>query len=64
MREHDIYQGADAASLSGTPSQRHLYNYQDPRSDVHGRGFLGFGTVRHWEPDRIAETITTYDNAT
>ena len=29
-----------------------------------GAGFLGFGTVRQWEPDRGAETVTTYDNAT
>ena len=40
------------------------YNYDDPRYDVQGRGFLGFGTVREWNPDRPSETITTYDNVT
>jgi RHS repeat-associated protein len=64
VREHDVYQGQDVVAVTGTSYQRHLFNYEDPRFDVHGRGFLGFGTVRHWEPDRVAETITTYDNAT
>jgi RHS repeat-associated protein len=64
VREHDLYQGADAHAFSGTQYQRHLYNYEDPRHDVHGRGFLGFGVVRHWEPERVAETITTYDHTT
>ncbi|MEO7592840.1 MAG: RHS repeat-associated core domain-containing protein, partial [Byssovorax sp.] len=38
--------------------------YEDPRFDVRGRGFLGFGTVREWDVARAAETTTTYDNAT
>ncbi|MEO7592068.1 MAG: hypothetical protein ABI134_12720, partial [Byssovorax sp.] len=63
VREHDIYQGADLAK-SGPPMRRHLYNYEDPRFDVRGRGFLGFGTVREWDADRGAETTTTYDNST
>jgi RHS repeat-associated protein len=56
--EHDVYQGADINRY-----QHHIYSYDDPRADVHGRGFLGFATVREWNPDRPAETITTYDNA-
>jgi YD repeat-containing protein len=40
------------------------YNYDDPRYDVFGRGFLGFGTVREWTSERPSETITTYDNVT
>ncbi|MEO7332297.1 MAG: hypothetical protein ABI193_27220, partial [Minicystis sp.] len=32
--------------------------------DVHGRGFLGFSTVEEWDPARLAETVTTYDNRT
>ncbi|MEO7590855.1 MAG: hypothetical protein ABI134_06555, partial [Byssovorax sp.] len=63
VREHDVYQGADLAK-SGPPVRRHLYNYEDPRFDVRGRGFLGFGTVREWDADRGAETTTTYDNST
>lgn len=55
--EHDVYQGADVDAF-----EHHLYSYDDPRADVHGAGFLGFGTVREWNPDRPSETITTYDN--
>jgi RHS repeat-associated protein len=55
--EHDVYQGADINLY-----EHHIYSYDDPRADVHGRGFLGFATVREWNPDRPAETITTYDN--
>ena len=40
------------------------YNYDDPRYDVFGRGFLGFGTVREWSSERPSEMITTYDNVT
>ncbi len=55
--EHDVHQGMDVNAY-----ERHIYSYDDPRMDVHGRGFLGFGTVREWNPDRPSETITTYDN--
>ncbi|MEO7331942.1 MAG: hypothetical protein ABI193_25420, partial [Minicystis sp.] len=48
----------------GKGYRRSDYHYEDPRFDVHGRGFLGFGTVREWDPDRPAESITTYDNVT
>jgi YD repeat-containing protein len=70
VREHDVYQGRDTLGDTLAPGgvdpqyQRHLYNYEDPRYDVHGRGFLGFGTVRHWDAARLAETITTYDHET
>lgn len=43
--------------------ERH-YSYEDPRVDRRGRGFLGFGVVHEWDPDRPAETITTYDHQT
>jgi RHS repeat-associated protein len=56
--EHDVYQGADVDEY-----EHHLYSYDDPRTDVQGGGFLGFATVRVWNPDRPSETITTYDNA-
>ena len=55
--EHDVHQGMDVNAY-----EHHLYSYDDPRTDVHGRGFLGFATVREWNPDRPSETITTYDN--
>src|SRR5512132_3386174 len=63
VREHDVYQGPEVAT-SGPPVRRHLFTYEDPRFDVRGRGFLGFGTVRQWDVARAAETTTTYDNAT
>jgi RHS repeat-associated protein len=55
--EHDVHQGMDVNAY-----EHHIYSYDDPRTDVHGRGFLGFATVREWNPDRPSETITTYDN--
>ena len=63
VAEHDIYEGADVQTM-GPHLRRQLFNYEDARSDLRGRGFLGFGTVRQWDADRAAETITTYDNAT
>ena len=63
VTEHDVYEGADVVA-SGPHRRRELFNYEDARSDRRGRGFLGFGTVRQWDPDRAAETTTTYDNAT
>ena len=63
VAEHDVYEGADVQA-AGPHLRRQLFNYEDARSDLRGRGFLGFGTVRQWDADRAAETITTYDNAT
>ncbi|WP_437968481.1 RHS repeat-associated core domain-containing protein [Sorangium sp. So ce260] len=40
------------------------FSYEDPRSDVLGRGFLGFGKVRVWEPKVPRETVTTFDHGT
>jgi RHS repeat-associated protein len=59
VREHDVYQG-DAVDAPPPAYQRRVYDYDDARSDVQGRGFLGFGVVRLWEPDREAETVTYY----
>ena len=55
--KHDVHQGMDVNAY-----EHHIYSYDDPRTDAHGRGFLGFATVREWNPDRPSETITTYDN--
>jgi RHS repeat-associated protein len=40
------------------------YSYEDPVSDLHGRGFLGFGTFHVWDPQRPVETITKFDQRT
>ena len=55
--EHDVYQGSAVGTY-----EHSFFNYEDPRADVHGRGFLGFATVRAWNPDRLSESITEYDN--
>jgi RHS repeat-associated protein len=40
------------------------YSYEDPRIDLQGRGFLGFGKVTVFDPQLRAKTVTTYDHAT
>jgi RHS repeat-associated protein len=40
------------------------YSYEDPVSDLRGRGFLGFGTFHVWDPQRPMETITKFDQRT
>lgn len=40
------------------------YSYERPAIDLRGRGFLGFAKVRVWDPTRLQQTITLYDNAT
>jgi RHS repeat-associated protein len=63
VREHRIFQGSDTDSPA-TPDHRLRYHYRGPLADLHGRGFLGFSLVTTWDPDRLAETVTTYDNIT
>lgn len=41
-------------------ARRFSYSYEDPVSDLRGRGFLGFGTFRVWDPSRPMETITKF----
>ncbi|WP_436501747.1 RHS repeat-associated core domain-containing protein [Actinokineospora sp. HUAS TT18] len=41
------------------PYQRY-YSYEDPVVDTRGRGWLGFGVMRVWDPQRPIETITTF----
>ncbi|WP_437675410.1 RHS repeat-associated core domain-containing protein [Sorangium sp. So ce131] len=45
-------------------SRRLQFSYDDPRSDLLGRGFLGFGKFRVWEPQVPRETVTTFDHGT
>ena len=40
------------------------YSYEDPVSDLRGRGFLGFGTFHVWDSRRPMETITKFDHRT
>ncbi|MFO0591159.1 MAG: FG-GAP-like repeat-containing protein [Polyangiaceae bacterium] len=58
-REHWVHRQDEPASI-----RRTAYSFEDPRSDVRGRGFLGFGTVRSVDLDSYAATITLYDNVT
>ena len=51
-------------STPASVSSRRFYAYEAPRTDLRGRGFLGFGKVRVWDPDRGRETTTTYDHET
>jgi RHS repeat-associated protein len=56
---HKVYQGALVGSY-----RRTFYTYDEPRADVRGRGFLGFGKVVARDPDRPTETTHRYDLAT
>jgi RHS repeat-associated protein len=48
---------------AGTAVLRNLYySYEDPVTDRRGRGFLGFGTFRTWDPSRPAETVVTFSH--
>jgi RHS repeat-associated protein len=38
------------------------YSYEDPVTDLRGRGFLGFRKFRIWDPQRPMETVFTFDN--
>src|SRR5262249_40420706 len=43
-------------------AHRVYYSYEDPVTDLRGRGFLGFRKVREWDPSQPRQTITEYDN--
>jgi RHS repeat-associated protein len=38
------------------------YRFENPRMDLHGRGFLGYDTMREWQPFRPSERTTTFNN--
>lgn len=59
VREHWLWQGADVGQY-----RKMLYDYEDPRVDLQGRGFLGFGKVHVRDADRRSKTTTSFDNAT
>ncbi|WP_371666772.1 FG-GAP-like repeat-containing protein [Streptomyces sp. NBC_00289] len=50
---------ADTVDSAGQ-LRRTFHSYEDPIADVRGRGWLGFGTVRTWDPQRPMETTTEY----
>ena len=53
---------ADPAGAAAATGHEIRYSYEDPVVDLRGRGFVGFATVRAWDPARPAETISQYDN--
>jgi YD repeat-containing protein len=57
VREHWTWQGSEIGQY-----RKVLYEYQDPRVDLQGRGFLGFGEVRVRDVDRGSETIISFDH--
>ena len=60
VREHWTSQGERLLPAY----QKTLYSYEGPRTDMRGRGFLGFAKVRSWVPGLFRERVTTYDNVT
>jgi RHS repeat-associated protein len=53
------------ASVWGTDiGTQTFYRFEEPRLDLGGRGFLGYATVRVWDPSRPMERTTTFDNVT
>ena len=53
---------AHFADGGSTTPRRTLYSYDSPVVDQQGRGFLGFGLVRSWDPQVPAETTVKYGN--
>ena len=50
-------------SNAGVAQHSVYYSYEEPITDLRGRGFLGFSKVRVWDPARLQQTITLYDFA-
>ena len=55
---------ADVGSVAAATARTFFYSYEDPVTDLRGRGFLGFGVQRVWDPSQPAETITEFGNRT
>jgi hypothetical protein len=55
VREHRTWQGERVGRYRTL-----RYAYEDPRVDLQGRGFLGFGKVRVRDEDRLSETTITF----
>ena len=53
----------DTTANTPSPSSHTVYySYERPVVDMRGRGFLGFEKVRVWDPSRLQQTVTIYDN--
>ena len=61
-REHLV--NPSAGELTDASAHSTYYSYEDPVSNLRGRGFLGFRKVRQWDPWRPIETVSEYDNRT
>ncbi len=59
VASRSVFQGAEVGAYDV-----HYYTYSGPRSDMRGRGFLGFSSVVDFDPTRPSETVTAYDNVT
>ncbi|HYK36953.1 RHS repeat-associated core domain-containing protein [Alloacidobacterium sp.] len=46
------------------PVNSYTFSYADGRTDLHGRGWLGFGRITMTDQQTHAQTTTTYDNTT
>src|SRR5262249_48966150 len=55
---------AEVTTAAAATAREMHYSYEDPVSDLRGRGFLGFGTMRVWDPAQPRETVTTYAHRT
>jgi len=53
-----------AADLADANTHAIYYSYEDPVSNLRGRGFLGFRKVRTWDPWRPIEIVREFDNRT
>jgi len=51
-------------TITTVPAHALYYSYEDPVSDLRGRGGLGFRKVRVWDPTRLRQSVTEYDNRT
>ncbi|NEA37345.1 hypothetical protein G3I17_37750 [Streptomyces sp. SID13031] len=61
-RAHLLDPADDAAVRKGAHVTE--YAYENPVSDVWGRGFLGFSKTFTWNKHRPSETVTDFDNHT
>ncbi len=62
VRAHGSFTGtrADGSAMY----RERIHKYTNPRSDLTGRGFLGFGAHHVWDVDLGQETVTEFDNRT
>jgi len=59
VQQHAVFAGTRPDGSAMYREFRH--QYQDPRTDVRGRGFLGFGVHRIWDEGLGRETLLKFD---